>query len=62
MTSYYKNKLKQLYGSATADATSESESLRKALEKIYEIKEMKTQRASGDRPKPVSIGNEAVSL
>jgi len=54
VTSYYKNKLKQLYGAATADATSESEVLRKALEKIYEIKEMKTQmRAQGDRPKQV---------
>jgi len=53
VTSYYKNKLKQLYGAATADATSESETLRKALDKIYEIKEMKTQRAHGDRPKPV---------
>merc|ERR1712228_590307 len=53
VTSYYKNKLKQLYGAATADATSESETLRKALDKIYEIKEMKSQRALADRPKPV---------
>jgi len=53
VTSYYKNKLKQLYGVATADATSESEVLRKALRKIYEIKELKTQRSLADRPKPV---------
>ena len=54
VTSYYKNKLKQLYGAATTDAATESESLRKALDKIYEIKEMKNQRALADRPKPVS--------
>ena len=53
VTSYYKNKLKQLYGAATSDAATESESLRKALDKIYEIKEMKNQRALADRPKPV---------
>jgi len=53
VTSYYKNKLKQLYGAATSDAATESESLRKALDKIYEIKDMKNQRALADRPKPV---------
>ena len=63
MTSYYKNKLKQLYGAATADATSESEVLRKALEKIYEIKEMKTQmRAQGDRPKQVNFSSNNVTI
>ena len=53
VTSYYKNKLKQLYGVATTDATSESEVLRKALKMIYEIKELKNQRSLADRPKPV---------
>jgi len=53
VTSYYKNKLKQLYGVATADASAESEALRKALKKIHEIKESKNQRSSTDRPKPV---------
>ena len=54
VTSYYKNKLKQLYGVATTDATSESDILRKALKTIYDIKELKNQRSLTDRPKPVS--------
>lgn len=52
VTPYYKSKLKGLYNTAMQDAESEAELLRKALDKISEIKSFRNER-NGDRPKPI---------
>ncbi|VDI09808.1 SAGA-associated factor 29-like isoform X1 [Mytilus galloprovincialis] len=55
VTPYYKTKLKGLYKTAMQDAEVEAELLRKALDKISEIKSIREQRriADSDRPKPI---------
>lgn len=49
---YYKTKLKGLYNTAMQDAESEAELLKKALDKIAEIKSFRETR-NGDRPKQI---------
>lgn len=44
ITSYFKNKLKGLYNTATSDARSESELIQKAMEKITEIRELRNEK------------------
>lgn len=54
VTPYYKSKLKGLYKTAMQDAEVEAELLRKALDKISEIKSIReTRRIDSDRPKPI---------
>ncbi|OWF42254.1 SAGA-associated factor 29-like isoform X2 [Mizuhopecten yessoensis] len=58
VTPYYKNKLKGLYKTAMQDAELEAELLRKALDKIAEVKSIRENRRLGkikdsDRPKPI---------
>ncbi|CAI9724021.1 Hypothetical predicted protein [Octopus vulgaris] len=56
-TPYYKNKLRGLYNTAMQDAEAEAELVRKALDKISEIKSIQENRRLGkldsDRPKPI---------
>jgi len=52
VTPHLKNKLKQLYGLAALDASSESDSIRRALKAIHELKDLKNQR-TGAGPKQV---------
>lgn len=55
LSPYYKTKLKGLYNTAQQDAESEAELLRKALDKISEIRAVKNERRiqakNADRPK-----------
>lgn len=56
ITPYYKSKLRGLYNTAMQDAEGEAELLRKALDKITEIKAIRENRRFGkdsDRPKPI---------
>ncbi|KAK3084033.1 hypothetical protein FSP39_007082, partial [Pinctada imbricata] len=54
ITPYYKNKLKGLYKTAMQDAELEAELLRKALDKISEVKSIRdNRRLDSDRPKPI---------
>ncbi|KAL4223244.1 SAGA HAT/Core module component [Mactra antiquata] len=54
ITPYYKNKLRGLYNNAMQDAEGEAELLRKALDKITEIKAIReNRRFDSDRPKPI---------
>ncbi|XP_052798971.1 SAGA-associated factor 29-like [Mya arenaria] len=55
ITPYYKSKLRGLYNTAMQDAEGEAELLRKALDKISEIKSIREHRRFGDsdRPKPI---------
>lgn len=54
ITPYYKNKLKGLYKTAMQDAELEAELLRKALDKITEVKGIReNRRLDSDRPKPI---------
>lgn len=54
ITPYYKNKLRGLYNTAMQDAEGEAELLRKALDKIAEIKAIReNRRLDSDCPKPI---------
>ncbi|PVD33103.1 hypothetical protein C0Q70_08552 [Pomacea canaliculata] len=54
ITPYYKNKLRGLYHTAMQDAETEAELLRKALDKITEIKSIReNRRHESDRPKQI---------
>lgn len=54
ITPYYKNKLRGLYNTAMQDAEGEAELLRKALDKIGEIKAIReNRRQDSDCPKPI---------
>ncbi|KAL3858196.1 hypothetical protein ACJMK2_012800 [Sinanodonta woodiana] len=54
ITPYYKNKLRGLYNTAMQDAEAEAELLRKALDKITEVKAIReNRRLDSDRPKPI---------
>ncbi|XP_052219324.1 SAGA-associated factor 29-like isoform X2 [Dreissena polymorpha] len=54
ITPYYKSKLRGLYNTAMQDAEGEAELLRKALDKISEIKSIReNRRFDSDRPKPI---------
>lgn len=54
ITPYYKNKLRGLYNTAMQDAEGEAELLRKALDKIAEIKAIReNRRQDSDCPKPI---------
>lgn len=54
ITPYYKNKLRGLYNNAMQDAEGEAELLRKALDKITEIKSIReNRRFDSGRPKPI---------
>ncbi|XP_070204395.1 SAGA-associated factor 29-like [Littorina saxatilis] len=54
VTPYYKNKLRGLYNTAMQDAEAEAELLRKALDRITEIKSLKeSKRQDSKQPKPI---------
>ncbi|KAK6191637.1 hypothetical protein SNE40_003276 [Patella caerulea] len=54
ITPYYKNKLRGLYNTAMQDAEAEAELLRKALDKISDIKSIReNRRQDSDRPKQI---------
>lgn len=61
ITPYYKNKLRGLYNNAMQDAEGEAELLRKALDKITEIKAIRENRRF-DRPKPIMRRGVLMSL
>ncbi|CAH1800508.1 unnamed protein product [Owenia fusiformis] len=50
---YFKSKLRGLYNTAMQDAEAEAELLRRALDKIAEIKAVRSGASSGDRPKQI---------
>lgn len=63
ITPYYKSKLKGLYTTAMQDAEGEAELLRKALDKITEIKSIReNRRFESDRPKPIMRRGVLMSL
>ncbi|XP_064620378.1 SAGA-associated factor 29-like isoform X2 [Lineus longissimus] len=53
ISAYYKTKLKGLYNTAMQDAEAEAEALKKALEKVVEIKAFRHDRSISDRPKQI---------
>ncbi|KAL8565909.1 hypothetical protein ACOMHN_000486 [Nucella lapillus] len=54
VTPYYKNKLKGLYNTAMQDAETEAEMLRKAMDKITEIKALReSKKQDSKHPKPI---------
>ncbi|XP_041348428.1 SAGA-associated factor 29-like [Gigantopelta aegis] len=62
ITPYYKNKLRSLYNTAMQDAEAEAELLRKALDKIGEIKGASQNRRFGDSDRPKQIMRRGVLM
>ncbi|XP_067649345.1 SAGA-associated factor 29-like [Haliotis asinina] len=61
-TPYYKNKLRGLYNTAMQDAEAEAELLRKALDKISEIKSIQNDKRHGDVDRPKQIMRRGVLM
>ncbi|XP_064612708.1 SAGA-associated factor 29-like [Liolophura sinensis] len=59
---YYKNKLRGLYTTAMQDAEAEAELLRRALDKIGEIKGIRENRRLGDSDRPKQILRRGVLM